>query len=328
MSTFGMAPLYTRCPDLALEETRVVRIQNLGPALPLDDYALGEHYCTDPDCDCQRVLICVNRKGDPNRTLCTINFGWESEAFYIEEFSFAGRDDALDMARDVVSGALDPLNEQCEAAERLLECFRDIVAADPDYVSRLARHYVMFRNAGPTEQAQKASHANNEKRIPNLTDFKVPQKRRGRFTHIAESIVKFGHQHLDDEITGFALELWARVCRKKDAICERGKPEVWAASAVHAIARMNFLYDRTKPNHIEFGDVCDHFGTKKTTVGNKATQIERTLKLSPRGEPGLVRRDLLERLTIVRSPEGLAFTFKEAKKLGYLPPDTQIEDIW
>ena len=328
MATHGMAPLFTRCPELAGAETRIIRIRNSETTLPDDEYALTEYYCEDPSCDCRRALICVQRKASPRQILCAINFGWESEAFYVEKFSFMPRDEALDMARDIVSGELDPFNPQCEGAEFLLDCFRDIVKSDPSYVTRLGHHYTAFRKLGPSEQRQEALHEDPEKSKVKPGAIKIPKKHRARFDTIAALIIGFGERELDEELTGFALELWARVCRTRDNSCERGKPEVWAASVVHVIARMNFLYDRSQPGSIHFDDICDYFATKKTTVGNKATQIERRLKLPQRGEPGLCRRKLLEAFTMVRSPEGMVMPFRQAKELGYLPPDMQVEELW
>lgn len=331
MPTYGLAPLHTRCPDLAVAETRTFRLRNPEPLLPDDDYGFDEYYCTDPGCDCRRALICVVRRGAPGQILCAINFGWESEEFYRGKFSFMEPEEIDDAVADVTAGALDPHHSRGEGPELLLACFHDMIAGDPDYVARLGRHYAAFRAAEssvpPDEETREeppppapASKASKVK--------KISEKRRARFDDIAGRISEFGERHLDEDLTSFALELWARVCQKRDAACERGKPEVWAASVVHVIARLNFLYDRSQPVHISLDDTCDHFGTKKTTVGNKATQIERSLKLNAHAEPGLCRRELVEKFTMVRSPEGMVMPFNLAKEQGFLPPDMEVEDLW
>ena len=111
------------------------------------------------------------------------------------------------------------------------------------------------------------------------TNHHIPSERRERFDEVAGLIEQFGQQHLDAELTGFAIELWKRVCRRKAPDCLFGKPSVWAASVTHVIARMNFLFDRSQPVHLTFGAICDFFQTSKNTVGGKATEIERTLRL-------------------------------------------------
>jgi len=155
----------------------------------------------------------------------------------------------------------------------------------------------------------------------------IPTDRRKRFDEINRLIEGFGQEHLGSELTGFACELWRRVCRKRDGACMRGKAEVWAATAVHVIARMNFLFDRSQPRHLTFDTICDHFGVKKTTVGNKATQIERALRLDSHAEPGLCRAEIADKFTMVRSPDGMVMPLLMAKELGYLPPDITAADL-
>lgn len=155
----------------------------------------------------------------------------------------------------------------------------------------------------------------------------IPAERRERFQEVAALVEQFGRQHLDEELTGFALELWNRLCRRKTPDCLSGKPSIWAASVVHVIARMNFLFDRSQPVHLTFGVICDFFQTNKTTVGGKATQIERALRLGQHNEPGLCRREFLETFTWVELSNGAALTWKMAREMGYLPPDARPEDL-
>ncbi len=156
----------------------------------------------------------------------------------------------------------------------------------------------------------------------------IPKDRQARFNEVAALIDVFGQEHLDVELTGFVMELWGRLCRKKDATCMRGQPEVWAATAVHVIARMNFLFDRTQPVHLTVGTICEHFHVKKTTIGNKASQVERLLRLRQCGEPGLCRREHLEAFTMVRFSNGLVLPWKTAMEQGVLPPDARLEDLY
>lgn len=159
------------------------------------------------------------------------------------------------------------------------------------------------------------------------TNDRIPSDRRARFDEIATQIDQFGRQYLDVELTGFAVELWKRICRRKAPDSMRGKPAVWAASVVHVIARMNFLFNRDQPVHLTFDTICSFFQTNKTTVGGKATEIERTLKLRRHSEPGLCRTDLLETFTTVQLSNGMILPWATAKEMGYLPPDARVEDL-
>lgn len=160
-----------------------------------------------------------------------------------------------------------------------------------------------------------------------MKSFRIPTDRQARFGEVAALLDQFGQQHLDPELTGFTRELWARICRLKAPDCLRGKPAVWAASVAHVIARMNFLFDKEQPVQLTFDTICGFFQTSKTTIGSKATQIEKALRLGHHNEPGLCRRELIETFTFVRSPDGFALTMKMAKQMGYMDPDIRVEDL-
>lgn len=138
-----MIPFHRLFPEVAQREVRCVHI---GPSpepisksdLPPDEYVFIEFYCDEPGCDCRCVFLEVIRKGEPNRILASIQYGWEKESYY-RNYYF---DD--DEARRTVRGSLDAINEQSEFAEALLEIFQQ-VALDVPYSLRLRRHYRMFK---------------------------------------------------------------------------------------------------------------------------------------------------------------------------------------
>ncbi len=132
---------------------------------------------------------------------------------------------------------------------------------------------------------------------------------------------QFGKTHLDSQLTEFTLELWRRLCRRKTIDCRRGKPQIWAASVVHVIARMNFLFDRNQSVHITFDTICGWFQASKTTVGSKATEIERALRLRQHSEPGLCRSEFIDKLTTVQLSNGMLVSLEMAKQMGLVPPD-------
>jgi len=90
---------------------------------------------------------------------------------------------------------------------------------------------------------------------------------------------------------------------------------------------MNFLFDRKQPVHLTFDTICGFFQTNKTTVGGKATEIERTLRLRQHNEPGLCRREFLESFTMLQLSNGMVLTWKMAKEMGHLPANAKPEDF-
>ncbi len=138
-------------------------------------------------------------------------------------------------------------------------------------------------------------------------------------------IERFGQVHLDVELTGFAIELWKRICRRQSSEFLRGNLNIWAASVILVIARMNFLFDRKQPVHLTFNTISQYFDSNKTTVGSKATWIEKSLRLRQHTEPGLCRNDFVEDFTDVRLSNGMIVSLGMAKKLGLIPPDARLE---
>jgi len=125
-----------------------------------------------------------------------------------------------------------------------------------------------------------------------------------RLNEIKDLVLAFCEEHLDEELYGYALELCDMLGRKRKISITRGKKEIWAASIIYVIARLNFLFDPESELFISADTVCDFFSTKKSTIGNKATQIEKACNLGL-GAEGLCSPDITDALTLVELPSGL-----------------------
>ena len=126
-----MLAFHVMFPEIALDEIRTMTVPAGGvEGLPPGAYSLMEFYCTDPKCDCRRVIIRVLRD-DPPGEVATI-----SHAF----LPLDKRD------ADLGQTFLDPINPQSRFSPILLELFRE-VALTPDYEARLKRHYRMVKDA-------------------------------------------------------------------------------------------------------------------------------------------------------------------------------------
>lgn len=125
-----------------------------------------------------------------------------------------------------------------------------------------------------------------------------------RLNEIKDLVLAFCEEHLDEELYGYALELCDMLGRKRKISITRGKKEIWAASIIYVIARLNFLFDPESKFFLSADTVCDFFGTKKSTVGNKATQIEKVCNLGL-GAEGLCSPEISDALTLVELPNGL-----------------------
>jgi hypothetical protein len=134
-----MTPFYTKFPELAAKETRVIHIRGQRD-LPDGDYGFVEVYCDEADCDCRRVILNVMTAETGPKVWATINYGWESLEFYERWMR------NKEFAKECHGPTLDPLNPQTEYSRVLLQWFKFLIE-DEAYVERLKRHYFLFKGA-------------------------------------------------------------------------------------------------------------------------------------------------------------------------------------
>jgi len=125
-----------------------------------------------------------------------------------------------------------------------------------------------------------------------------------RLKEIKQLVQAFCDRHLNEELAGYALKLCQSLGRKRTLVITRGKKEIWAAAIVYVIARLNFLFDRENEYFLTADTICEFFGTKKTTVGNKATQIEKACGIGM-GAEGFCSQHISDMFTLVELPNGL-----------------------
>ncbi|MEA3469571.1 MAG: DUF6398 domain-containing protein, partial [Thermodesulfobacteriota bacterium] len=135
-----------------------------------------------------------------------------------------------------------------------------------------------------------------------------------KITEIVELVESFCKQYFTGELTACALRLCDKLCRIRTLDITRGKKEIWAASIVYVIARVNFLFDKANNNFLTSDIICDFFGTKKTTTGNKATSIEKTLNIGI-GDTNYCTTEIIESFSFVETPNGFILPQKMAKDI-------------
>ena len=135
-----------------------------------------------------------------------------------------------------------------------------------------------------------------------MTSHSADEKKK-RVDEIKAMVHSFCENHLNEELEGYALKLCDAIGRKRKINILRGRKEVWASSIVYVIARLNFLFDKESEHYITADDICSFFGSKKTTIGKKATQIEKLCNLSI-GAEGYCSKEITELFTFYQTPEG------------------------
>ncbi|MCK4466960.1 MAG: hypothetical protein KAU60_01260 [Desulfobacterales bacterium] len=126
-------------------------------------------------------------------------------------------------------------------------------------------------------------------------------KEEERLKEIKELAVSFCVEHLNEELKSYVLRLCDTLNRKRKISITSGKKEIWAASIIYVIARLNFLFDSENELFLSADTICDFFGTKKSTVGSKATQIEKACNLGI-GAEGFCSPEISDAMTLVELP--------------------------
>ncbi|MCK4465538.1 MAG: hypothetical protein KAU83_07490 [Bacteroidales bacterium] len=84
----------------------------------------------------------------------------------------------------------------------------------------------------------------------------------------------FCAQKLDDDYFQLCKKLVKKLGRKRDVPFKRGKIEIWAAAVIYSIGSINFLFDKSFEPYMTAEQISEYFGTKNSTVSNKARQIK------------------------------------------------------
>jgi len=135
-----------------------------------------------------------------------------------------------------------------------------------------------------------------------ITMMKVEKAK--RLNEINQLVLAFCEEHLNEELADYALKLCKTLGRKRKISINRGSKEIWAASIVYVIARLNFLFDSENELFLTADTICDYFGTKKSTIGSKATYIENVCNIGL-GAEGFCSPEISDSLTLVELPNGL-----------------------
>jgi Domain of unknown function (DUF6398) len=90
----------------------------------------------------------------------------------------------------------------------------------------------------------------------------------------------FCSRKLNNDYALLCEKLIRKLGRKRDVPFQAGKPEIWAAATVYAIGQINFLFDKSFEPYLTPDQISDCFGTKTSTVSNKAREIRDMFNMS------------------------------------------------
>ena len=107
----------------------------------------------------------------------------------------------------------------------------------------------------------------------------IPRALRERVEQILGVTDSFCVARLDAEYARICQKLVARLARKRLSPLLRGDPRVWAAGAIHAAGRVNFLFDPSQPLHLSVDELSGLIGVPKSTMTNKSRAIGELLRI-------------------------------------------------
>ncbi|MFY9327769.1 MAG: DUF6398 domain-containing protein [Georgfuchsia sp.] len=109
----------------------------------------------------------------------------------------------------------------------------------------------------------------------------IPKAMADKFTAITTLTDAFCAQYLNEEYRQVIQRVVASLARKRPSPLLKGKENVWAAAAVHAVGRVNFLDDPSQTPHCKPKAIYAFFGVAESTGQNKSKEIRNVLKMGP-----------------------------------------------
>ena len=110
---------------------------------------------------------------------------------------------------------------------------------------------------------------------------RIPQAMADKFSAITALTDAFCELHLNEEYRQMIRHVVGALARKRPSPLLKGKENVWAAAATHAVGRVNFLDDPTQTPHCKPKLIHEFFGIAESTGQNKSKEIRDALKMGP-----------------------------------------------
>lgn len=141
---------------------------------------------------------------------------------------------------------------------------------------------------------------------------KIPQSMAEKFAAITKLTDAFCTKHLDDEYRQIIHRVVGSLARKRPSPLLRGKENVWAAGAVHAVGRINFLDDASQTPHCKPKVIYEFFGIAESTGQNKSKEIRQLLKMGPFTHTWMLPSQLADNSVIwILQVNGLAIDIRD-----------------
>jgi hypothetical protein len=109
---------------------------------------------------------------------------------------------------------------------------------------------------------------------------KVPAAMADTYISASELVSQFCDERLDVEYREICLRALEKLCRKRPSPLLRGHLNTWACGIVHAVGKINFLFDKKAPVHSTADELAGWFGISKSASSSKSAEVSKLLGLS------------------------------------------------
>ncbi|HLB34305.1 MAG TPA: DUF6398 domain-containing protein [Chthoniobacterales bacterium] len=113
----------------------------------------------------------------------------------------------------------------------------------------------------------------------NIIIPKVPDPIKEQFMEVVTIVEKLCNEKLNSEYCDLAVELAAKIARKRPSPLFSGSKTVWAAGIIHALGMVNFLFDKSQIPHLSSRDLCEWFDLPQNTINGKSKAIRNMFKI-------------------------------------------------
>jgi hypothetical protein len=96
---------------------------------------------------------------------------------------------------------------------------------------------------------------------------------------LLEMTGSFCGQYLDEDYKQLCEKLIGKMSRKRNVPFLSGRMEIWVGAIIYALGSINFLFDISFKPYATAEDICNFFGTSKSTTAQKAKLIRDMFKM-------------------------------------------------
>ena len=121
---------------------------------------------------------------------------------------------------------------------------------------------------------------------------RVPAALREKFDTLSQATDAFCDQRLNDEYKTMIRSGLVAMSRKRPSPLLKDKDHAWAAGLVHAVGRVNFLFDSAQTPYCKAAEIWAHFGVGASTGQAKSREAQNALGMSQNSSEWTVASNL------------------------------------